>query len=42
MNLNLKIINYNPEIMDRILRSTSDLSKIPKIAVSVEKKEPEV
>jgi hypothetical protein len=30
MNLNLKVINYNPEIMDRILRSTSDLSKIPR------------
>jgi hypothetical protein len=33
MNLNLKVINYNPEIMDRILRSTSDLSKVPRINV---------
>jgi len=37
MNLNLKVINYNPEIMDRILRSTSDLSKIPRKTI-VDKK----
>ena len=27
MNLNLKVINYSPEMMDRIYRNTSDLSK---------------
>jgi hypothetical protein len=27
MNLNLKVINYHPEVMERILRSTGDLSK---------------
>jgi len=37
LNLNLKVIDYNPEIMDRILRSTSDLSKIPRKAI-VDKK----
>lgn len=41
MNLNLKVINYNPEIMDRILRSTSDLSKIPRKTI-VDKKQPQL
>ena len=30
MNLNLKVVNYDMHIMDRICRNTSDLSKIDK------------
>lgn len=31
MNLNLKVIGYNRDIMDRIFRNTSDLSKLEKL-----------
>lgn len=30
MNVNLKVINYNMDIMEKIFRNTSDLSKVQK------------
>jgi hypothetical protein len=37
MNLNLKVINYNRDIMERIFRNTSDLSKQPKDMINSER-----
>ncbi len=33
MNVNLKVINYNMDIMEKIFRNTSDLSKVQKPAL---------
>ncbi len=32
MNVNLKVIGYNPDIMEKIFRNTSDLSNLNKVA----------
>ncbi len=32
MNVNLKVIGYNSDIMEKIFRNTSDLSNLHKVA----------
>jgi len=35
MNINLKVINYGSDMMERIYRNTSDLSKFKKVINNV-------